>query len=120
MIPFLSPRAVGLGAAAAGMAAKSPVVPPILAGIRAAVGSATTQAPSDSQYIINLLKNNSLNPAKSGPYAARLNALGYPRNLVSPSGKASLQDIAQKLYDAGRIKDNDEEEALNYLAGAKK
>lgn len=118
---FMSPRLVGYGAALAG----SPLGKAVGQTTNAIAPRALAQGFSgmansvpDQQFAQRLLSANQLNPDKSGAYKKQINALGLPKNMVSPSGKASLSSIAQKLFDAGKIQDNDEDSALQWLKQA--
>ena len=109
-LPLVSPLATtGAIRAATALAGVVPGAA-MKTGAQAAVGE-----PSDAQIVSGILRMNVLNPDKSGPYGKAVTGLGLPGSLVSKSGKASLSDVAQKLYDSGRITENDEGAALDFI-----
>ena len=76
----------------------------------------TPAAPAASPALIaNILRSNTLNPAKSGQWGKELSGLNLPGDMLSKSGKASITQLATLLHAAGAIPQDDEGEAVQYL-----
>ncbi|MDE2098447.1 MAG: hypothetical protein KGL39_14435 [Patescibacteria group bacterium] len=56
-----------------------------------------------------------INPAKSEEFGKDLEALNLPKELISKSGKLSLQDMASRMADKGFINDEDPALAIKAL-----
>ena len=101
------------------MASKAlPGIPAAIATPQLADNTVAPQAPSENQIVASILRMNTINPSKSGTHGKELSSLGLPSSMVSKSGKSSLSQVAQKLYEGGRIKENDEDEAMDLIKKA--
>lgn len=103
--------------AAASMALKAAPAAANYAGEEPAPAPAPAPPPAQSPALIaNILRSNTLNPGKrSDPWNSELSRLGLPSDMVSASGKNSINKLASILHEKGLIPNDDEGLAVQYL-----